>query len=202
MAKWSNAVITEKGKELMAKVLSGSEIVFTSIKTSDHKFLGDVNFEKVSVIPNIKQSEEIRSIEIINNKTVSIYSSFSNKELINGYEVRAIGLYALDPITQDEVLYSITTTTRPDYMPTFNGVTLSSIDYKFVTAVGNSENVVLDITDQTMVTKQEFNELADIVEIKSDTTYVNSRFDELSGTVVTDKIEPTINVGDQWHKEY
>ena len=159
MAKWKSAVITDLGKELMAKVLSGSEIEFTTIKTSDHKYSNDVNLSKVISIPSIKQEKLIDNIEVINKNTVSIYSNFSNKDLTEGYEVRVVGLYAKDPESDSEILYSLTTTDRPDYLPSFNGVTLSSIDYKFVTAVGNAENVILDIIDGSRVTQQQFQEL-------------------------------------------
>ena len=159
MAKWKSAVITDLGKELMAKVLSGSEIEFTKIKTSDHKYSNDIDLSKVISIPSIKQEKLIDNIEVINKNTVSIYSNFSNKDLTEGYEVRVVGLYAKDPESDSEILYSLTTTDRPDYLPSFNGVTLSSIDYKFVTAVGNAENVILDITDGSTVTQQQFQEL-------------------------------------------
>lgn len=159
MAKWKSAVITDLGKELMAKVLTGSEISFTKIRTSEHKYSSDIDLSKVIEIPNIKQEENIKSIEVINKNTVSIYSNFSNKDLTAGYEVRVVGLYAKDPETETEILYSITTTDRPDYLPSFNGVTLSSIDYKFITAVGNAENVILDIIDGSDVTQQQFQEL-------------------------------------------
>ena len=159
MAKWKSAVITDLGKELMAKVLSGSEIEFTKIKTSDHKYSNDVDLSKVISIPSIKQEKLIDNIEVINKNTVSIYSNFSNKDLEEGYDVRVVGLYAKDSESDSEILYSLTITDRPDYLPSFNGVTLSSIDYKFVTAVGNAENVILDITDGSTVTQQQFQEL-------------------------------------------
>lgn len=155
MAEFKKSVITDKGRALSAKILTGELMSFTKVRSSDHTFEGSIDFEKVTSIPSIRQEVDISNVDIINQYTVNIYTSFNNELLVEGYYFRVVGLYALDP-DEGEILYSISVTDKPDYMPPNNGVTLSAIDYQFVTSVSNSENVVLDISPSDTVTKQEF----------------------------------------------
>lgn len=158
MAEFKNAIITDKGRELASEVLAGQMMEFTRVVTSNHKFEGNVDYAKLTTIPSIKQESEIKGIEVENQYNVSVYATFTNTDLVEGYDVRTVGVYAQD-VLGEEILYSISTTDRPDYMPPFNGVTLSAIDYRFITSVSNSENVIIDISEGNTVTKQEFDTL-------------------------------------------
>lgn len=156
MAEFNNAIITNAGRELASKLLNGSQMEFTRAVTSNHVFPDSTNLADVTVIPEIRQTSIINDVTRESRYNVNVFTEFNNESLIYGYDVRVIGLYAKD-LNGSEILYSISTTKKPDYMPPFNGVTLSTVEYCFVTSVSNSDNVVIDLYYTNNIRREEFN---------------------------------------------
>ena len=147
MGAFKSAVITEKGQELLAKVVAGTtKLEFTKIKVSDTKLSGDL--ASMTGIGTIKQEEKVASVVRKNGSNVTVSASFSNQTLGQGYYVRNLGLYANDP-QAGEILYSISvadeSTATADYMPPFNGIGVSSLMVDLVTAVSNASSVKVNV---------------------------------------------------------
>ena len=54
--------------------------------------------EGLDSLTEIKQTSVVSKITRVNEATVKIETSFSNTELTEGYYMRALGLYAEDPV--------------------------------------------------------------------------------------------------------
>ncbi len=156
-------VVTNKGKELIAKLIQGSETInFTRIKTSIHDYSSD-NLEDLTDIEEVKQESMISSVEKTDNTIVEVIAMINNSTLQEGYYIKTIGLYAQDS-NSNEILYGVSIAGKyPDYMPSYSGKTVSSISYKLITKVDNSEQVNIEINPSAIPTITQINELKQVV---------------------------------------
>lgn len=107
MSNFSSLVITNAGKELVAKLQANKDrVTFTSVKTSNQKW--DVaNLSEVDNFVGI-QSRSIETIEYSDPHRVKIITNFNNIDVVAGYNVNSIGIFAkLDKTT--EILYAVAT---------------------------------------------------------------------------------------------
>ena len=160
MGAFNPHVVTEKGRNLIAKSLMGeTKLVFTKIAVSEERLTGDLS--TLTSIGTLKQSKIVPNVEVLEGNKVRVSATFTNDTLVQGYYVRNIGLYALDP-DEDEILYSVATAdetvARPDWMPPVaeNGVT--SVTVNVITLISNTQDVVLEVDPASAVTVQQFNE--------------------------------------------
>ena len=164
MAEFSRLVITNKGQALLAKMMTGeADVEFTKISVSDKEYtLEELNM--LTELTGVKQTAPVAKITRTNNVAITIETSFDNTELTQGYYMRALGLYAIDP-DDGEILYAVTTELAGCcYMPAYNGITISGACIKLVTTVGNAENVSLEVDPGVYATVGEIKELRECVD--------------------------------------
>ena len=156
-------VVTNKGKELITKLIEGSETInFTRIKTSIHDYSSD-NLEDLTDIEEVKQESLISSVEKTDNTVVEVIAMINNNALQEGYYIKTIGLYAKDS-NDNEILYGVSIAGKyADYMPAYGGKTVSSISYKLITKVDNAEQVNIEINPAAIPTITQINELKQVV---------------------------------------
>jgi hypothetical protein len=169
MAEFSSFVITAKGQALMAKLIAGSGTTnFSAIKTSSTIYTQE-QLASLTALTNIKQTAGISSISRINSASVNIKGALNNTDLVTGYTVNTIGLYAIDP-DEGEILYAVARATSAGYMPPYNGITSSGILFDFVITVGNASNVTVTVNPAAVATQ------ADVIAI-------NAKIADLAGFV-------------------
>lgn len=156
-------IITDKGRDLISKLIEGNEVInFTKIKTSDYDYSG-TDLRKITDLNNIKQEAVISSIEKINKTHVEIIGTINNSNLREGYDVKAVGLYAMNS-NKEEILYGVSIPDKyPDYMPAFENKTLSAISYKLITKVENSEQINIELNPEGVPNITQFNDLKKVV---------------------------------------
>lgn len=98
-----NLYLTNSGQELLYKAQGGKELNFTRFGLGDGE-LGGQAIQPLKSLLNEKLPAEIKKLEIKNNKVI-IGMSFTNAELVEGFFLRELGLYARNPDTGEEVLY-------------------------------------------------------------------------------------------------
>lgn len=164
MAEFSRLVITEKGQQLISKIFSGTTGVrFTKISTSS-KAYDEAELSKLEALEEIRQTNPVAGVERTESAAVKVVTAFTNAELKEGYYLRAMGLFADDP-DEGEILYGVTAELSGNcYMPPYNGVTLSALDVEMVTAVGNAENISLEVDPAAAVTVEQLNAVRSRVE--------------------------------------
>lgn len=164
MAEFSRLVITNKGQALLAKMMTGEgNVEFTKISTSDMEYTLE-QLEALTEFSGVKQTVSVSKVTRTNGVAVTIEATFDNTELTQGYHMRALGLYAIDP-DDGEILYAVTAEVSGCcYMPAYNGVTVSGACIKLVTTVGNAENVSLEVDPGVYATVGEIKELRESVD--------------------------------------
>jgi len=177
-----NAVMTNKGAELLTKAQAGeAKIEFTRLVTGSGSYQeAEKTFEYLQErtgLRVLKQSFMPSSVTTVPPRSVLIKALITNhpvsgQELAEGYYINEMGLYAKekDGDSSTEVLYSITVTTgaNGDFMPPYNGYSPAEIQQEYYATVSNTAQV-------TIISGQGAVALAD------DLADTNRRVDELEG---------------------
>lgn len=151
MAEFKQLIITDRGQALMAKMLAGTgNVQFTKISVSDTTYT-DGQLPGLTALSSIKQSTLISKVLRTNNVAVQVEGAVTNSEVVSGYYMRTIGLYAIDP-DLGEILYAVTIASQAGYMPPYNGITVSGAYFKLVTTVSNASNVSLNVDPAAVAT--------------------------------------------------
>lgn len=162
MAQLANINITNKGYALLTKVNGGltklqfTKFVFSSTVYSDGALQG------LTDISPKNQTGTIDRISIISSTQAKVGTTITNATATTGYYINTIGLYAQDP-NDGEILFSVAKATSPDYMPDINSPAPSTMSYDFITAVSNTANITLNVAPNGLVTRAEFDNLANAV---------------------------------------
>lgn len=174
MAQFSQLVITNKGQALIAKMMIGTGgVQFTKVCTSNTEYEFD-NLQSLTDLTNIRQTSLISKVTRTNEVAIKIESVFTNTDVTVGYYVKSIGLYAVDP-DEGEILYAVTIEQSGNcYMPPNNGTTVTGMYLKLITAVGNAENVSLDVDAAAVATIGDIQELQEqIADLQAFIGYVD-----------------------------
>lgn len=161
MAKYKNVVITDSGLSLVAATHSGETIEFTALKTGSGVYDGTEILENMTNLKEEKQSFGITSI-LREGAVVKIRSLLSNKGMTEGYYLTEIGLYALDPNTDKEILYAIIVAENGtvDYLTPYEEFPQSITFEVYITAVGVAEGVTFtaSIVEGVYATVEDLND--------------------------------------------
>ena len=147
-----NIVITEQGKQLMSKVISETEsMTFTKIAVSDYDYSG-IELQNISELQSVKQTTIISKTSRTDGKTVEILAAINNEQIPESYYVRTLGVYVKDS-SENEILYGISISgENPDYMPAYEGKTLSGVSYRINVAVEDSEYITVNVNPAAVPT--------------------------------------------------
>lgn len=208
MANFKTTIITKKGHALMAKLSANvATMKFTKVCSSDFDYsnLNNSELEQVVTFKNLKQTVLPDLIKVVNTTTVKVNATITNTNLTEGYYLRTIGLFALDP-DEGEILYSITPTSEADYMAADNGITKSGISLDLLTTISNSENVNLEIDPNATISADTFynvvgdvaaleNEGSNLVDgINKNTTQLNANTQNIANKIDKSKVVTNLAV--------
>lgn len=190
----NQSVITNKGRTLMAKLLSGrATATFTKMVLSSNVYQLN-QLAGLTTISGVRQTSLVQA-KPNNAATVSVESAFNNEGLTSGYDINTIGIYATDP-DEGEVLYAVATAKQNGYMPADNGVSKSGINISFYTEVGDPSKVSIVVPPEGVATKMDIQQVrseiedlqgfvgyndADVYGVEVD--MVNKTFKRLAGAV-------------------
>ncbi len=100
-------VLTEAGKEMMARIIAGEKITFKRYAIGDGYEYNMDNFVTKTALVNEVLSVDITSMAIENNDIISLIAKFSTSELTDSFWYREIGIYIIDPDDEtQEILYA------------------------------------------------------------------------------------------------
>lgn len=106
MAEYSKLYITNNGQALMAKMIAGSgNIDFTKVCSSSTQYT-ESQLQALTALSNIKQTTLVSKVTRTNEVAIKIDAAYSNVDLKEGYYMRTLGLYAVDP-DKGEILYAV-----------------------------------------------------------------------------------------------
>lgn len=143
MAEYSKLYITNNGQALMAKMIAGSgNIDFTKVCSSSTQYT-ESQLQALTALSNIKQTTLVSKVTRTNEVAIKIDAAYSNVDLKEGYYMRTLGLYAVDP-DKGEILYAVCIEKSNNcYMPPYNGVTVSAAYLQLYTTVRSQSMMFL-----------------------------------------------------------
>ena len=181
MAEFTKLIITNKGKELLSEVATSiNKIEFTRVSTSDRTYTEDEIAGLIDVA-GIKQINHISSIAIQAGGKVKIEAAFENRELTEGYFIKAIGIYAKAG-NGTEVLYAVAIEKTGRYsIPPYNNATVSAVYLKLFLAVENFEKITLEISPGAFITVSEIGRIKD--ELRTENTETKTKLEQQAETL-------------------
>ena len=182
--------LTRAGSNLLAKGLLGAEIHFTRGAIGEGEF--DYETETVYDLTEMrkwKMDIAIEAVEKIGDGTCRIVCHSTNVEVYEGFPAREHAIFALEPDTGEEILYSYCNTGEEySFIPSNAGPVTKDIKYSYVTIIRDAENVTATLDLSFAYTSQDnFNE-----HIKSSHPHPNTP-NHYSDVISTSKIWATDN---------
>ena len=169
--EFKQSVITQQGRNLMAKLLSNqSTATFTKIATST-KVYSDTQLETLTDLSEIIQTTPVQ-VRINNGSTVTVEGGIENTGIKNGYYINTVGLYAKE-YGKSEILYSVAAAKVNGYIPADTGVSKTGVLIKIYTEIGNASQVNLVVDPASYATKNDIEHLRDDYQ-KPTTAFANS----------------------------
>lgn len=176
MAEFTKLIITNKGKELLSEVAtSTNKIEFTRVSTSDRAYREE-EIASLTDLAGIKQTNHISSVAVQAGGKIKIEAAFENRELTEGYFIKAIGIYAKTG-SNAEVLYAVAIEKTGRYsIPAYNNATVSAVYLKLFLAVENFENITLEVSPGAFITSSEIGRIKD--ELKAENTETRTKLEQ------------------------
>lgn len=154
------AIITKKGLNLRSKAEGGKfGIEFTKAVTGSGVYDPDENLQEKNNLKNPMQEFGFSKREYVDDATSMLQVIVTNTDLEEGYYVREIGVYAMDP-DEGEILYSLSLAVdnKWDYLPEYEwGAAM--IELEIETAVSNAEKVIITAKMDALASADDLNAL-------------------------------------------
>ena len=152
MAKFNGFILTEKGRELLAKGLSGETITFTKMAIGDGSTT--TNAREMEALANQITTLPILNINAKKNGTCEINALLTNKSVTTGFYIKELGIFAHGN-DNVEILYAYNVSTSPDFVPPFSANNVVEIEYVDTIIVDQVANVTAVIDPSiTYITKK------------------------------------------------
>ena len=152
MAKFNGFILTEKGRELLAKGLAGETITFTKMAIGDGTSLTSER-ERTALVNQIT-TLPILNINVKRNGTCEINVLLTNKSVTTGFYIKELGIFAHGN-DNVEILYAYNISTSPDFVPPFSANNVVEIEYVDTIIVDQVANVTAVIDPSiTYITKK------------------------------------------------
>ena len=138
MAKYNLTVTTDKGEALIAKLMAGDigDLDFTRIGLSDKDYTNN-DLAKLTSLEQIKQETLVSEKTRVDENNIIVHGIIYNTDLLEGYNLKTIGLYAADP-DEGEILYSVTTAIKADYITEADEHNIGSVILDLMTKVSKA----------------------------------------------------------------
>lgn len=168
--------ITTQGAILAAKTLQSKTLSFSKFVIGSGE-IADGSVDTIKALTGLVNPELNFDITKISRETdtqVTVRGLFKNTDAENSFYLRELGLFAIDPDTQEEILFAyINYGTEAEYIN--NSITEKKEHYyDMIITVDNANNVTITVDPSTVyVNEQELNEKADELKTDYDTKFSN-----------------------------
>lgn len=161
---YSTTYITTQGAILAAKTLQSKTISFSKFAIGSGE-IADPSVENIKALTGLVSSKlnfDITKIKRETDTQVTVRGLFKNTDAEESFYLRELGLFAIDPDTQQEILFAyINYGTEAEYIN--NSITEKKEHYyDMIITVDNANNVTITVDPSTVyVNEQELNEKAE-----------------------------------------
>ena len=156
--------VTRAGFLLLAKALAGKQLTFTRVVFGDsivNNQLVEVGeddiFERTAMV-NEKMSLPIINVQVLGGGLASVTCLVQNANLVRGFTIREKGLFARDPDTGDEILYSYANSDlKCKWIPSGESSTIWNFELAVITVIDSASNINAVIDSGLLyITREEF----------------------------------------------
>lgn len=141
-------ILTTAGRNLLAKALTGKALTFTRAAVGDGS-LGSKDPYALTNLISFKRELPIQSMNVVSGiGTAEVVLEMTNKGLTQGFFLREYGIFAKDPDTGQELLYSYKNAgDKAGYLEGDNGTDIVSHTLSIVTVIDQAQNVTAVINN-------------------------------------------------------
>lgn len=164
MAQFNGMELTNAGRNILAKALTGKPLKFTTAWAGDGYLPEGQDVRELTGLVKPHREMEIAEMSIPPHiGTAKITVVMTNKEMEAGFFFREIGLFAQDPDTGEELLYGYSNAgDTADYMPGQDGPDAVYYRFDLTVIVDQAKNVTAIFSDNPLaVTHRQLNERTD-----------------------------------------
>lgn len=193
MADFNGTILTDKGRNLLAKALTSTALQFTKVSLGDGVWSEDTSPENLTDLISKKIDLAINELDVTGDGTARLRFVLTNTGLTDGFFTREIGIYANDP-DEGEILYAVTYSENPDFIPSDGVVKVENVT-DIYTVVSNAQNIKAVISDTVVIaTKDDVKNLAGVddsfILSKLNSATINEDIEiqnELKGLILIDR---------------
>ena len=153
---WSNAVITDKGLALLAKLTQGNTLDIIEAVTGAG-FVTPGLLQKQTAVTDPKQSLKSRPVSYPETGRCDLPLTLTNEGLATGYEATQVGVYATDP-DEGKILFFIAQSTAADTgttIPSESEMPGYSAEWTFRIQYGQADSVNVTVDPANTVSPDE-----------------------------------------------
>ena len=151
MAQFRKMVVTDKGNDLISKIMGGLGVAkFTRFALSSTVYT-DAQIPALTSITGVQQTAPVSRTVKESAAKVKLEGAVTNENVATAYNLNTIAVYANDP-DLGEILYAVAGADVAGYVPAYNGVTVSGVYISVTTTVSNADNVDLTIDPAAVAT--------------------------------------------------
>ena len=148
MADFGKLILTTKGKEALLSALNGKELKFTKIAMGSGTGSGD--YASLTDLVKKNASVDITNATVDSEQgTVTVEAYFTNEVIKECFTWTEVGLY-FESDDGSDILYAAAYTANGDYIPATTDSRFAK-HLRITTAVGNTENISINIPDVVYV---------------------------------------------------
>lgn len=192
MATPNVGILTNAGKNLIDQVNAGqtkitfSKIVFSSMNNNQ---LTDDQIKALTTVAPQEIVVNNPKVTLDNNTgETRIRATGNNEALSDGVYVKTYAVYAKDD-SGNEILYGITVSPNPNYLPEYDGVTPQAVTYSYKVNISNTTKITFTNSNDVYVSDTD---LAEAIQPYAKTVDVNQQLDKKVN--VTDMRKPASDV--------
>ncbi|MCT2883695.1 hypothetical protein [Lentilactobacillus parabuchneri] len=178
MATPNVGILTNAGKNLIDQVNAGqtkitfSKIIFSSMNNNQ---LTDDQIKALTTVAPQEIVVNSPKVTLDNNTgETRIRATGNNEALTDGVYVKTYAVYAKDD-SGNEILYGLTVSPNPNYLPEYDGVTPQAVTYSYKVNISNTSNITFSNSNDIYVSDTD---LAEALQPYAKTVDVNQQLDK------------------------
>lgn len=178
---WENAVLTDKGTALQAKLVDGQTLHITKVVSGGAK-VPVVNLRQQTNVTDGGKEITLQPVRIEGDKTV-LPVLLENTGLEEGYDLWQVGIYAQDP-EEGEILYCLAQASEAKNIPSAKEGPGFSVTWDFVIKTSNTAPFEVDVNSVGLVSIEQYQVHAgEIHRLKNSIVNLNERIEGLNSAL-------------------
>ena len=162
MPNFNGIVVTNSGRTLLAKAQEGKILTFSKMQLGSANDITNPHEKTTVTSPFLTTA--IRNINLTPDGSARISTFISNENLTQSYVWREIGLFAIDPDTNEELLFAYKCAgENGETIPAGGGADIVQKIFDIVIKVGTATNITAQIDGSTVfISRQEITQELEI----------------------------------------